>query len=245
MSTLNQHLINTMRDCVKQSLEKGARSKREFKDMRYGIICELKQNGLDKATIEATMKDWVDKSYQKLTYKKFSQQIKSFIDWAFKKDAKVGCASLKKKGFCIPDCKFKERRRIEANATLSQEAIYLEDEIRKFLTDHAKCKHPSECAAIYKIIDRWRVGNGLTRSHTVFIALREIKDAFWKRGYGAKDTMEISRLVNELQDSDLVEIKRGKSGEFKGEANGYKLLTPDDVLKEDLTSFNDEVIAHP
>lgn len=242
MSICNQNVLNAMRDCVRQCLERGPRSKQEFKDMRHGIICQLKQQGCGKEAIAKTMQGWVDKYPQKLTAQKFNQNIRRFIDWVFKNDVKVSCKYLKERNYCFSPCKFEERMRNKANADLSSEAIYTKDEIRKFLAQHVECKRPDECAAIYKAIDRKRVELGLTRDRTVFIGLREIREAVRNQGCTLTSPEEVKRLVNELQDSDLLQIsEQGKSGEFKGKSNGYKLFTPDDVLQNELANANDEV----
>lgn len=243
MSTYIQNLPASMRDCVRKCLEKGVKTFHEFDGWRYGIICELKQRGCNEEAIKKIMKEWVEKYPQKFTYKKFNQSVGKFVDWIFKKGAKVGCKYFKEKNYCSLPCEFEERMRNEANAELSQEVICSKDEIRRFLAQQAQCKHPDQCAAIYKAIDRKRVKEGFTRDKTVYIGLREIKEAAWEEGFTLANSMEVSRLVNELQDSELLEIAvKGQRGEFKSKANGYKLFTPDEVLKNSLNNLNDETV---
>ena len=254
MSTAYQKIPEHVRDCVKKYLESGAQDKYQFRDLRHGIICELKRLECSIDVVKNIMVEWNSRNYVKLSYKKFSQQIVSYIGWVFKtKNVKVGCNYFKDRGYCDSVCQFMTRTRTKANADLSQEVIYAEDEIIKFLTEYDKCKYPRECAIIYKIIDKKRITLGITRlDGIVFMALREMQKKYWEQGYTRSKITDISRLIYRLEESGLLEIvKKGKSNSFGGLANGYRLRIPEDVYNDDLFNYDDtrktdpETQAHP
>ncbi|MDD5546306.1 MAG: hypothetical protein PHO67_03990 [Candidatus Omnitrophica bacterium] len=237
---MNMNTLKDVRDCVMKSLNDGVSDLHEFRIMRYGIICELKRIGCGKDRIEEIMKRWNEKNYKKLSFKDFREQVKVFIDWVFKKDAKVGCNYFTENMCCIAGCRYKENKIKEDNKKLSEEVVYTQSEIEKFLTEYDECKHSRECSIVYKIMDNKRVALGLLRKQILYMSFEEMAKMLWENGYSTAKPMNACRFVRELVDSGLLEIvERGKKGNFHSLANGYNLKTPEDVYNKDLFEYSD------
>ncbi|MFC1621700.1 hypothetical protein ACFL2G_05315 [Candidatus Omnitrophota bacterium] len=230
---MNIKQLNNIRDCVRLYLGEGARDKYEFKHMRYGIICELKRLGLASKDIKNIMSDWNDRNYKKLNHKEFAQQIESFIEWVFKKDAKAGCNYFE--GDCIPCCRFKEKIRKDFNKESAKEPLISQDDIEEFITTHHKdIKNARDCAAVWKAMDKQRVKNCLLRKSIIYIGYRDLAILLGERGYMNANAMFACRIVKQLSDTSLLEIvEKGKKGNFNQLANGYKLNTPVEALVKD------------
>jgi hypothetical protein len=233
--------IENMRDCVRHYFEKGVRDKHAFRDMEYAIICEFKRLDYDKEEIAKQMKIWNNRNYKKLTCKEFNNKIVSFINWIFKKDAKVGCNYFNERGYCMTPCKFKANREKKSMQQVASEPFYLLDDIDKFLKEYDKCKNHRLCAEVYKIIDNKRIKLGLNRDSIIFISFRQIVEALWEKDYRGIKPMQASRLVHSLIDSGLIEVaKKGTNSPNNGKANGYKINIPEDVLDDDLMTYKEE-----
>jgi len=177
------------------------------------------------------MRDWNEKNYNVLNYKKFVQQIENYVDWIFKKDSKAGCKYFK--DFCITGCRFKEKRRIRNNEKASQETVVTISELEEFLTKYEYTRHPRDCAIVYKIMDSSRISKGLSRSETLYISFKNITRELQKYGYSGVKPMFACRRVKELTDTGLVEkVEEGKKGTFFGLANGYTFKTPTSIIAE-------------
>lgn len=241
MGSYNDRYFSNLRDCVKKCLEKGAKSRWEFNGMRYGIICDLKRVGYKEDEIVDILKDWNQKNYRVLSCKDFISDVADYVTWVFKKDCNAGCNYFKKKDCCFSDCEFIKREKQNSNVNLEQEVVYAHSDIEKHLKEYEQCENAIECAYVYKIIDAKRVKLGLTRDKIIFMYFEEMKNALWESGvYTAPSKMFASRCVIKLINSGLLEIaKRGKVGCFDRHAHGYKLKTPEDVMKDDLFNYRD------
>ena len=235
--------FDKLHDCVKRCLANGAKSRREFNSMRYGVICDLKYVGYEEDETIEILKDWNQKNYRVLSYKDFISDIADYVHWVFKKDSKAGCNYFRKEGCCITGCDFMQKRRREDNVKLESEVVYTKDDIEKHLKDYEQCKNASECAYVYKIIDAKRIELGLTRNGVILMSFEQIKKALWESGaYASPTKMFASRCVITLKNSGLLEIAvKGKPGCFNRHANGYKLKTPDDVMKDDLLNYREDL----
>jgi|GEM_PF-4823888 hypothetical protein len=219
-------------DCVKKVFNEGAKAKDEYSKFRHAIICEMKDLGLVQLRIKELLREWNEKGEYKISAEgEIRRQLDGYVDWAFKKDIKIGCTSLK--DFCLKNegitCIYDLIRRKKSNEDNSAEPHVSEENILSHLKTHSLQKNNFIIHAwVWKALKHRQLELSLTMNDIIFIGYRDIARIVNEQHKSRISPREISRAMQELISTGLVILAyKGKEGEFKRQSNGYIRRLPD------------------
>ncbi len=218
---IDKRPLENLRDCVKRAFYKGCSRGYAFRKMRHAIIFELKRLGYESSEIKDLLLEWNKKNERPYKMGEEKRQILRYVDWYESKECKMGCNALK--DFCLGEerCQFyKETTFFKRQQT--QELPFKLEDLKKFLTDRYK-PEGYLMVCIVQALRRYQIekvtGEIILVGHRTIASI--IRDAF---GHTV-NPMYVWRKFNLLIDEGVIEIViRGKSGQFRNLANGYRFL---------------------
>ncbi len=215
----NNKSIDNLRDCVKQAFLNGCERGHEFRKMRHAIIVELKRLGYDSSEIKDKLLEWNERCEKPLGISEQKNQLLRYVDWADKRECKIGCKGLE--DYCLGKeiCQFHERN-TRSKMQKMQDLPFDMAVLDKFLSDRFK-KDGYVMMLTIKAIRHFQVEK--ITGETIYVGYRKISSIIRDKFGHTLSPMEILRKMKLLADEGIIEqISKGKSGNFSWQANGYR-----------------------
>jgi len=213
--------LDDIRDCVREALLTGADRGQEFRTMRHAIIAELKRLGHDSSEIKDALIEWNKRCERVLGPGEDERQLFDYVDWADKRECRIGCNALK--DYCIGEESCQFHRSITRRKRAEVENIPFDiNELETYLTDRFKAE-----AYVMMLIVRAlrRYQQEKATGEVMFIGFQKLSSIIRDNdGYNLLP-MQVFRIVQALIDEGIIErVEKGKKGTFSRLANGYRFL---------------------
>jgi hypothetical protein len=217
----NKKNLSNLRDCVREALEKGSQRGYEFKTMRFAIIAELKRLGYLSSDVKDKLLEWNQKCEKVLLPNEQKRQLLDYVDWADKRDCKIGCKGLE--DFCIGQnkCSF-YKKKINFNRKEVETPPFDFDEARHFLETRYKADGYL-LTLILNVLRRYQLEKGT--GEVMFIGYRTVASLIRDQYGHIVEPMTIFRRIQDLISEGMLEVvSKGEKGNFGKPANGYRFL---------------------
>lgn len=216
--------IGNMMDCIRKAFLEGCQRGNEFQAMRYAITVEFKRLGFEASEIKDKLLEWNNRCEKVLGFSEQRTQLLNYVDWVFKlEEPKIGCRKMESCGFCLgkDTCNY-YKSKYQRNRRLTKDFPFDWMMVKKFLEE----RFTTDAYALILVLDilMWYQQKNAT-GEIIIVSLRKIGSLIRDRSQHTFLPMEIKRMLQVLIDEGIIDIViKGKSGQFKQQANGYKLL---------------------